>query len=342
MARLIDIAKKAGVSISAVSRVLNQDDSFSIALKTKQKILQIAHEMQYPVNPNPRKADSEETLYKLGLIMLYSETDEIKDPYYLTIRTNVKTEATRLKFSTVEYFCTDPDIHLPDFSECSALIIIGEGNSWTSRLEESVQKAGKPVVFVDFIPEYPNSDLILTDFEEMMKKAMNHLVALKFTRIAYIGGREFNPKNKKPIIDLREKYFQQILESNGIYDSKYVYIDSDVTFENGYSLCEKMIKAGDLPEALFIENDTMAIGVIKALKENHIKVPEDLSIISCNDIPTAQYMTPSLTTIRIHTDLMGKMAARMAYDRIHLGRERGIKIFVPNELVIRQSCRSPQ
>lgn len=93
-------------------------------------------------------------------------------------------------------------------------------------------------------------------------------------------------------------------------------------------------------EAFFVETDTMAIGVMKAFKEASRSIPGDVSIVSCNDIPEAQYIEPSLTTMRIHTELMGIMAARIVMDKIRYPRQGGLKVIVPNELVVRESCRT--
>jgi len=341
MARLKDIAEKAGVSIATVSRVLNQDETFSITMETKQKILQIAHDLKYQVSGNSRNSDNTGSkAKKLALIMLYSESDEIKDPYYLTIRTNVKKEAASLGLQTGEFFSTRMNPADLNSDEYAAMIIIGSFGLWTRELEKAVRDTGRPVIFVDFAPLFPGADCVLTDFRQMMETVLNHLEEMGYGKIGYIGGREFNIVTEEPVKDPRETFFEQFLQIKGLYNPDYVYIDRSITCENGYSLASRMIREKNIPEAVFVENDTMSIGVLKAFRENGIRVPEDISIVSCNDIPSAEYLVPSLTTMRIHTNLMGKMAARLAYERLNMKRNTGIKVMVPNELVIRQSCGS--
>lgn len=340
MARLKDIAELAGVSIATVSRVLNQDESFSITMKTKQKILQIAQDLQYQRTNSSRSTESINNADHLGLIMLYSESDEIKDPYYLTIRTSVKKEAAALGLLTSEFFYSQDNNLKMNMDDYSALVIIGSVGLWTNELETAVKKSERPVIFVDFAPHFPGADCVLTDFQKMMKTVLDHLVGMGYEKIGYIGGQEFNIVTEEPVQDPRETNFEQIMKINGLYNPDFIYVDRSITCENGYKLTEKMIQNKKLPEAVFVENDTMAIGVLKAFRENGIKIPEDISIVSCNDIPSAEYLTPSLTTMRIHTDLMGQMAARLANERISLKRDTGIKLAVPNELIIRQSCGS--
>lgn len=339
MATLKDIATQAGVSIATVSRVLNQDESFSISIKTKQKILQIASDLQYQLSGNNRNTiNNSEKADDVGLIMLYSESDEIKDPYYLTIRTTFKKEAAKQNLKCSEYFLPDKSVGPVDFGEHSVLVIIGSGYHWTKKIEKKVKKAGCPVIFVDFAPDFDGADSVLTDFHQMMDTVINHLIKMGYREIGYIGGREFNISTEEPLQDLREVYFEQILKINDLYKSQHVYFDKSITIENGYNLAVKMIKSKNLPEAVFVENDSMAIGVLKAFGENNIRVPEDISLVSCNDIPAAEYLSPSLTTMRIPTDLMGQMSVRLVQERLNYKRKLGVKLIVPNKLIIRESC----
>ncbi len=341
MARLKDIAERAGVSIATVSRVLNQDESFSITLETKQKILQIAQDLKYQGSGSSRNSEnSGNKIKKLAMIMLYHEMDEIKDPYYLTIRTSIKSEAAGLNLQTSEFFAPRLNTAEMNFEEYAALVIIGSFGLWTKSLEKAVKESDKPVIFVDFAPAFPGADYILTDFVLMMETVLNHLEKMGYNKIGYIGGREYNVVSDEPIKDPRETCFEKFLQIKGLYNPSYVYIDRSITCENGYHLATQMIQNRNIPEAVFVENDTMSIGVLKAFKENGIAVPDDVSIVSCNDIPSAEYLVPSLTTMKIPTNLMGQMAARLAYERINMKRKTGIKLMVPNELVIRQSCGS--
>ena len=82
----------------------------------------------------------------------------------------------------------------------------------------------------------------------------------------------------------------------------------------------------------------MAIGALKAVKNHNLKVPQDVALVSCNDVPTAAYLSPSLSSIRIYNDLMGQMAVRLIQERLSYGRKIGIKLVVPSEMKVRQSC----
>ncbi len=101
---------------------------------------------------------------------------------------------------------------------------------------------------------------------------------------------------------------------------------------------KKAIEQKRIPRALFVENDSMAIGCLRAIKEHGIQVPEQVALISCNDIPNAEFLTPSLSSVRIYSDLIGVMSARMLAERIETKRVLGVKVVTPSRLIIRQSC----
>lgn len=94
-----------------------------------------------------------------------------------------------------------------------------------------------------------------------------------------------------------------------------------------------------LPRAVFAETDNMAIGFLRALKENSIAVPGELALIGCNDIQAAAFLTPSLTSVKIFNDITGMMSARLLIERIISGREEGVRLVVPNKLIVRGSCK---
>ena len=172
MARLKDIAQRAGVSLATVSRVLNHDESFSISNVTKQKVLAAAQELEYHIAERGKEQENE---LRLMMILLYDELQEIGDPYYLTVRTNVKDEAKGRGMRVKEYFCPpgqDPPQKLGDYD---GIIVIGSTDSWSRQLEEQVQISRRPVVFVDFLPDFAGADYVVPDFRDLMERALGYL-----------------------------------------------------------------------------------------------------------------------------------------------------------------------
>ena len=158
-----------------------------------------------------------------------------------------------------------------------------------------------------------------------------------FDTIGYMGtyGLEVNGKLHR---DERFLYFRQIMKSLEKYDEKYIYLAQSNHTQFGYRLGKEIIRKGRLPRAVFVENDTMAIGFLKALEEEKIAVPGDVAIIGCNDDQAASFVTPALSTVKLHNDLIGMMAAKTLMECLWTDRERGLKIVVPNQLILRESC----
>ena len=339
MATLKDIAKLANVSISAVSRVLNNDETLSISTETKQNILRIAEELQYKtLRERVRRIDDSTSI---AVILLYEELDEIKDPYYLSIRTNIKKEALEIGMKVEEYFCPSGVSTEISFDLFDGFIVVGTIKTWTESLKTLLLNANKPVVFVDFEPEFPSANCVVTDLYDAVKKVWKHLNSLGYETIGYVGDVSRHHETGQLIRDKREIYLRKILQAKGMLKEEFIFV-KDVEMVNSKDSYEIMCKAisnnKELPRAIFVKNDTLAIGVLKALKENKIKVPETVAVIGCNDIPTAEFLTPSLTTIRIYMDVMGESAARMIKERIDKTINVETKLIIQSKLKVRESC----
>ena len=176
----------------------------------------------------------------------------------------------------------------------------------------------------------------------MTRQALYHLFSLGYQEIGYIGSRDFDCRSNCFIEDLREKAFGEIMRMSGGYNPNHVYLGEAIDSRVGYQLMDQCLNKESWPRAFFIQNDTMAIGALKAIKKHGLKVPQDIAIVSCNDVPTAAYLTPSLSSIRIHSDLMGQMAVLLMRERLNCCREIGIKIVIPSEIKVRQSCGGQQ
>ena len=106
-----------------------------------------------------------------------------------------------------------------------------------------------------------------------------------------------------------------------------------------YPYFKELQEEGNLPTALFVANDSMAAGCYKAAYESGLKIPEDISIIGFNDIPTAKYMIPPLTTVRVYMEFMGEYAVHMLEERVFGERELCLKMTAPTKLYVRDSVK---
>lgn len=332
MATLKDIAERAGVSIAAVSRVLNHDKTFSISNDTRQAILEIAQDLQYQGNPRTMRKSM-----RFALIVLHTELDELEDPYYLNIRVNIRNEAALHEIAIDEFFAGSSALNASLLSAYSGLIILGSTHSWNRDVARCIEKTGRPVVFTDFWTDNLMHDCVYVDFRDLVKVALSHLEEMGYQKIGYIGGRERNAETGGLVPDLRERYFEEYLRLSDRYLPDYVFTGDATTCDVGYQLASQAVQLKRMPEAFFIANDSMAIGAFRAFREAGIAVPEDVAVVGCNDISAAAYLTPTLSTVRLRTDIMGVMTVRLLRDRVLNERDMGVHIVVPSELVVRDS-----
>ena len=159
--------------------------------------------------------------------------------------------------------------------------------------------------------------------------AMNHLMSLGHTRIGYIG--ETRDED-------RYTGYCTALNTGGIPLKKEYVADVPLSSEGGYRGARQLIDRGVDVSALFCSNDVTAIGAMRAIQETGCRIPEDVSIISIDDIDTAQYLSPMLTTIHMPVEEMGQMTAKILIDRIEGGHRLPIRMNLPYYLASRESC----
>lgn len=331
MATIKEIAEKAGVSIATVSRVLNYDETLNVADATKKKIFEVADELQY-VTIKERKIKA--NTLKVGVIRGYSDKVELEDTYYLSIRLAVERQ---LKLENIEVFNSSKEENFEEKArELDGIIAIGYFNDIDLN---RLLNCSKNVVFVDYCPDDEKYDCIVTSLQRVVKKSLDYLISLGHKNIGYIGGIDYEDNGKTPFVDTREEYFRIYMKLKNIYNEAYVRLGR-FSPASGYALMKELLDSEDYPTAFFIANDSMAVGAYKAVFEKGLRVGEDISIIGVNDISTAQFMIPPLTTIKIYTEFMGESAVELLLEKIKSERKISKKITVPTELIIRESCKN--
>ncbi|MFL0251344.1 LacI family DNA-binding transcriptional regulator [Clostridium neuense] len=329
MATIKDIAEKAGVSISTVSRVLNYDPTLSTSNETKKKIFEIAEELSYDKHINKKKSNN-----RIAVINWYTEEEELNDLYYLSIRLGIEKKCKQFNYGVV--MCTYDNISEIKNQNIQNIIAVGK---FSKSEIEKLMTQGSNVVFVDYSPNENIFDSVVTNFELATKNVINHFTKMGHKNIGYIGGTEFFKDKSDYVEDVRGKTFESYLKELNLWNEKNVYI-GNFSVDDGYSLMKKAIsELGEkLPTAFFIANDTMAVGAIRALAEAGIKVPDRVSIIGVNDVSVAQYLNPPLSSVKVYTESMGETAVELLVERIN-GRTIAKKVSLATELIIRNSAK---
>ncbi|MGR3765886.1 LacI family DNA-binding transcriptional regulator [Rossellomorea sp. NS-SX7] len=333
MATLKDIAQKAGVSLATVSRVLNYDASLSVTDETKKKIFQIAQDMNYKTLRNRKDPQQINDRLQFGLVYWYSDQQEMADPYYMAVRNGVERECQERNIDLVKLFKNGNTIDPSRLTELDGIIAVGK---YSQSEIDAFEKAARQLVLVDYSPS-DDYDSVVVDFRKAMTEVLDYLLSLGHERIGYIGGKEY-VLEEEPIRDEREVTFREYLSLKGLHNPAFIWTDGNFTSESGYSLMQEALKKDEVPTAFFVASDSMAIGAIRALHEEGIAIPEEVSIVGFNDIATSKFLQPSLTTVKVYTEFMGESAVELLLDQIQSKRELAKKVVVPVHLVKRESC----
>lgn len=331
LATIKDIAERAGVSSATVSRVLNYDATLSVKNATKRKIFEAAEELSYK-----KRSSKKQVNRKIAIVHWYTEEEELHDLYYLSIRLGIEKRTKEIGDDLYVYFTND----IRNLKENDIEGIIAVGKFSDSQIDE-LTDVTPHVVFVDYSPNEDKYDAIIIDFQKATRTIIDYYISTNHRDIGFIGGKETLTGELEPLEDLREKTFETYMKERSLYSDRFVYVGAALSVESGYNLMKKAIEelGDDLPTAFVISSDVMAIGSIRALHEAGILIPDRVSIIGINDMSVSKHVYPSLSTVRVYTELMGETAVDTLIERLE-GRIIAKKVSIATKLVIRKSVQT--
>lgn len=331
MATIRDIAKRAGVSASTVSRVLNMDATLSVADETREKIFGIAEELEYI--PRKSKAAKEVEAKEITIVYWYGNAQEVEDPYYLSIRLAMEMKAEEYGYRAQVVSQNSLDKINPD---TIGILVLGR----LSDIElKTIKEQYDNVIIIDNTFDLKGFDYVGSDLAAATAEALQYLYDLGHRRIAHLGGRVVAVRSAKEFYDSRDVAYASFMRERGIYDEKLLYDCGLYTTSNAYKKMREILETEEeLPTAIFVSNDSMAIGAYHAIAEKGLRIPEDISVVGFNDQPNAKYMMPPLTTIQIKTKYIGYAAVDLLIGKEHRKKEYNQFVMLPTELKIRRSC----
>ena len=339
MATLKDIAELAGVSTATVSRVLNLDETFSVTAETRRRIFEIAQMLQY--GETPRQAERK---LQMALIVLYSGADALEDPHYLNLEKHVTRAAKDERIKLTRYTASEW-IERSGAIRCDGILVEGSAGRFERKLRKSLEHRNVPAVLLDFCCADPSYDCVYSDDDRTAKLAFDHLRACGYERIGFIGGGKRLPAGQgtdgaqaETWQDRRTEAFRKLLQRHGLYREEWFCCGEGSVYGAGCRLAEELLACETRPEAVFVMNDSMALGACRTFDKAGLAIPDDIAVVGCNDIPSVRYLSPPLTTVSLRPETLSGMAVRLLRDRI-LRREEygGVHVVVPGELIVRGS-----
>lgn len=333
MATIKDIAQKANVSPATVSRILNQDESLSVADKTRERVLKIAEELNY-TKKKPIKQQ-----FTIGIFQWYSLFQELEDPYYQSIRMGIENYCAQHQIDVIRAFRSDANYE-ESLKKADGLICIGKFNENEIKYFTDITPN---TMFVDMKTRKIHCNTIILDFAEAVCDLMDYLTDLGHKHIAYLGGKEQITDDTFYFEERKEMFIRYCTEHDLCYEP---YLkENEFSAESGYQMTLELIEEGNLPTAIFAASDPIAIGTMRALYEKGYKIPEDVSVVGFDDINIASFSNPPLTTIHTPSQFMGEYAAHyitLLSQNADFKYHTPIRLTLPCELIIRSSCGKPR
>lgn len=333
MPTISDVAKHAGVSPITVSRVIN--NSGYISQKTREQVEAAVAKVGYIPNKVARGLRLKRT-YTLALIIT-----DITNPFFTTLARGVEDAASGGEYSVI--FCNTDEseakehkyLHLMLQQQVDGVILVPARSKPDSI--RYVQQRQIPIVVVDRRIPGMNTDIVRCDSEEGAYRLVQLLLDLGHRRIAMLNGTE-----GVSTADDRLLGYQRAMQDSGSKsDTNWVFSGS-FTVASGYEMARQALTLIPRPTAVFAANNFIAIGALKALQGQGLRVPEDIAVVGFDDLPLNLALFPFLTVALQPVYEMGQQATRLLLDRLAgTAPEQYQELILPTELIVRQSSGSP-
>ena len=326
---LKDLAQELGVSIATVSRALHS--SPEIGLEMQKRVKELAKRLNYRPNPFAQSLRKEAPKV-IGVVV-----PNLVTHYYAAVLDGIEDEARRAGYSVIsanthEDF-KDEQQAIDNFISLHVVGIIAcLAQSTTDYTHfETLNDMGIPLVFFGRTCMTDRFSSVTANGDEAAQQATQHLIDTGSRRIAFIGG----PNHLDMVRRRKHGYLEALRDSRIPIDRELVVCDSidyDVAMQNTI----KLLQRTDRPDAIIAFNDILLFAAFNAIKQQHLRIPEDVALIGFTDDIHAQYTTPRLSAIEDQSFQIGQVACQLMLKNIS-GDTRVRKEIVPQKLVIRDT-----
>lgn len=328
-----DVARLAGVDPSTVSRVIA--DNPRISDKTKEKVHKVMEELDFHPNAIARSLANRSTK-TIGVIMPHSTEQVFVNPFFTEVMRGIGVSALQKGYyvlistgssSDDEYKATS---RLVNEKRVDGLILL------TSRIGdktiESLRKKRFPFVVVGKPANMEDVNWVDNDNREAGFQAAEYLIKLGHERIGFIGG-EFT------YVFMSERFsgYKKALDTYGLKFGKELLSLGEFVEEGGYNAVKKLLMLKNRPTAIVAADDLMAFGAMRAIKEEGLRIPEDISVIGFNDTPLASYVEPTLSSMEIFVYDLGYNACEALINQLQEPGGHKKHIIIPASLRARRS-----
>ena len=321
------VAKRAGVSTATVSRVLNNLNM--VKNSTRARVLRAAEELKYHPNLHARSLARGKSR-TLGILV-----SNMENPFFFDIYRALESAAHARGYEVV---VANTDYNSEQLVSSVRLMIgwrvaglAAIVSEMDSHLMQMLTDSKIPIVFYDVGTPQKNITNVRVDYRKGMKKIVEYLHSLGHTRMAFLG----HHSTLGPISERRKTFLETVARFSPNTEGQIVAAADGL--EGGRQAARELLSSGFQPTAILCVNDFMAVGVLRHLRDQGIRVPEDVSVTGFDNIKLAEFCSPALTTVhipreRIGQTIFGNLVPDQASDRLS-----GQEILIDPELVVRES-----
>ena len=329
MATIREVAKAANVSITTVSKILSNDPDFRASQETRERVLKTAEELHYQYT-------GKKSQLHIGCIM--SLTYSYSDPYFNDILGGIQSYCAShnafisLIVSYSQLHNMTPGLK-KQLSELDGLII----TEIPPETLEFITTLNKKIVFVDnYIDGYCNIGYNTVYANQLI---FDHIIKCGYKKIAYIGGASNSSAPSDFDSCCRMMIFRETLRANNIpYDPELIY-NCDWDSKVCAAQVKELLSKHPETEVIFAGSDSLASAILSQLKKLNLKCPQDIGVVGFNDLSLSKNFSPALTTVRLPSAEMGKLAAEVLIRQIKSNSVLKQQILLPVELKVRESTR---
>ena len=332
------MAKRSGVSVATVSRVLN--GYADVSAETRQRVIATARKLDYTPNAAARALVKRRSQL-IGIILFTGdEHPDLQHPFFLEVLVGLKHSIGADGYDVLLFATEQPGASNGPHAYArrarhhgvDGVVVLAVDDAEEPELQKLLA-AGTPVVAVDLPLNGSRASYVASDNLGGARVAVRHLHGLGHTRIATIVGLP----HTKPAADRLLGYRAEI-EELGLPQRREYEAPGDFYIESGEAAMRHLLALAEPPTAVFAASDMMAVGAIKAIEEAGLRCPDDIAVVGFDDIQLAELVSPALTTVRQDKRSLGAAAARSLVQLIDQPDTAPHVSVLPVELVVRQSC----
>lgn len=343
MVTLKNLSEITGYSIATISRVLNNDKTLRASEETKKIIKTVAKTSGYKtLQSKKNKQKIKSSLYNrccLGIVEPSNIQEHIQDPYYLYLKGFVEQECFNKKIETVkiQYNTKSKKYNFFPNKKVDGIITIGH---FSVKEIDDMKKITKNIVFLDCAPHDGNYSSVIVDLKLGLKRGVDYLISCGHKNICFAGPKTAPNIFKELELEIKRVAFLEYIKEKNISENCSLLEcerSTESAHENTKLFIEKNIK--NLPTAFLAVNESVALGILNALKEKNIKVPEEISVLSYNNTIFSAFITPPLSSISIDSEYMAQTAVELTVKQAKTKLFRPVQILTFPYITEKQSIK---